>query len=115
MVAFTPECVGEKRREKKISCFRGHAYGGLAVIHSRGWMAQGSVLQLLIMTDLYPATASSLPLSFFFFYILSTFICSVLLSLCLSPVGVVCWLSLSPLSASQFTPIYILCSPEDTS
>lgn len=45
------------------------------MIHSCGWMAQGSVFQLLIMTDLYPATT----LSFVHFF--SSFILSVLLSL----------------------------------
>lgn len=54
--------------KKKVSCFRGHAYGGLAVIHSRGWMAQGSVIQLLIMTDLYPATTLSFSFFFLTFY-----------------------------------------------
>lgn len=47
-------------------------------MHGCGQMAQGSGFQLLIMTDLYPATALS------FFTLFSGFILSVLLSLCLS-------------------------------
>lgn len=42
--------------------FRGHAYGGLAVMSGCGEMAQASEIQLLIMTDLHPSNCS---LSFF--------------------------------------------------
>lgn len=57
--------------EKKIGY--GHAYGGLAVIHGCGWMAEGSVFQLLI-TELYPATTFSL----FALVLVSVFLCLAL-------------------------------------
>lgn len=56
--AHTCVSVGEQKKDWQW-CFRGHAYGGLAVMHGCGWMAPSSEFQLLIMTDLYPATALS--------------------------------------------------------
>lgn len=64
--------------------FRGHAYGGLAVMHGCGWMAEGSGFQLLIMTDLYPATALSFllfPPSFSLIALIMSFTCCLVASL----------------------------------
>lgn len=65
------------REEDWLWCCSGRAYGGLAVIHGCGWMAEGSLFQLLI-TKLYPATTFSLflPLALFI-----SFTCRIVSSL----------------------------------